>query len=140
MTMILWGIVAILALLGLVWLFARDWKRGGNIARPEQAPPTWTLRLDTDGRVAGTAQRAPDSEATFDFTALTTEDAKPDRRPKFEVYRDKRNSYRWRLLSANGRTLCSGESHTRARDAVRAISTVIQTAGKADVVHANRSR
>lgn len=65
--------------------------------------------------------------------ALIAEEPTMDRKPKFEVYKAKKG-YRWRLLSANGRTLCSGESHTRARDAARAARTVIETAAIADVV------
>jgi uncharacterized protein YegP (UPF0339 family) len=48
------------------------------------------------------------------------------KRPKFVVYRSK-DGWRWRLKSANGRVLASGEAHTRERDADRALATVVAT-------------
>lgn len=47
--------------------------------------------------------------------------------PRFEVYKDASGGHRWRLRSANGRILCQGESHTRKRDAERAVKTVRET-------------
>lgn len=44
--------------------------------------------------------------------------------PRFDVYQDKGGGYRWRLVAANGRILCQGESHTRERDAWRAVETM----------------
>lgn len=50
--------------------------------------------------------------------------------PRFEVYKA-RDGWRWRLKAANGRVLCSGEAHTRERDAWRAADTVRLAAVKA---------
>lgn len=50
--------------------------------------------------------------------------------PRFEVYQA-RDGWRWRLKAANGRVLCSGEAHTRGRDAWRAVDTVRLAAVKA---------
>ena len=49
---------------------------------------------------------------------------------KFEVYKA-RDGWRWRLRARNGRIIAQGESHTRERDAWRAVDTVAETAGKA---------
>lgn len=54
------------------------------------------------------------------------------KRPRFEVYKTTRRAiggpatdeWRWRLVAANGRVLCSGEAHTRKADAERAVKTV----------------
>ncbi len=46
--------------------------------------------------------------------------------PKFEVYEGK-DGWRWRLVAANGRILCTGESHTRKADAERALKTTADT-------------
>jgi len=53
-------------------------------------------------------------------------------RPKFEVY-EAQDGWRWRLLASNGRTLCTGEAHTRRRDALRAMKTVRETAVRASM-------
>lgn len=50
---------------------------------------------------------------------------------RFDVYQDTAGAWRWRLVAANGRGLASGEAHTRAADAWRAVDTVATTAGKA---------
>lgn len=49
---------------------------------------------------------------------------------RWDVY-EAADGWRWRLLAANGRTLASGESHTRKADAVRALETVRETAIRA---------
>lgn len=54
------------------------------------------------------------------------------RRPRFEVYQAA-DGWRWRLVAANGRTIASGEAHTRRRDAVRAVDTVKALAYLADI-------
>lgn len=48
--------------------------------------------------------------------------------PYFEVFEDSDGDYRWHLKSANGRVIAQGESHSRERDAWRAVETVIATA------------
>jgi uncharacterized protein YegP (UPF0339 family) len=48
------------------------------------------------------------------------------KRAKYEVYRAK-DGWRWRIKSANGRIIAQGESHTRERDADRALATVFKT-------------
>lgn len=50
--------------------------------------------------------------------------------PKFVIYKAK-DGWRWSLRAANGRTVASGEAHTRRRDAVRACYAVATAAGQA---------
>lgn len=37
-----------------------------------------------------------------------------------EFYEDDAGEHRWRVLAPNGEIVCTGEGHTRERDAVRA--------------------
>jgi uncharacterized protein YegP (UPF0339 family) len=54
------------------------------------------------------------------------------KQPRFDIYQSRDQSWRWRLIAANGRIVASGESHTRKADAVRAVSTVIAIAQAVD--------
>lgn len=138
MTFGMWiaALIAVLCLCGLGYLLTRK-EPQTKPEGPRERAPEWhsadepiplAMYRDTDGRV-GVLVPAD--------TFIQAGEPVMDRKPKFEVYKAKKG-YRWRLLSANGRTLCSGESHTRARDAARAARTVIETAAIADVVHASR--
>ena len=49
---------------------------------------------------------------------------------RFEVYPSK-DGWRWRLIAANGRILCTGEAHTRERDAWRAVQTTVEACSRA---------
>ncbi len=51
--------------------------------------------------------------------------------PRFHVFEDKAGQWRWHLKAANGRIIAQGESHTRKRDAERAVETVKAAAAKA---------
>ncbi len=54
---------------------------------------------------------------------------------KFEVYKDKSDKYRWRLVSSNGQTTASsGESFSSHGDAKRAAEHVKENAATADIV------
>lgn len=56
---------------------------------------------------------------------------------KFEVYKDKANEYRWRLLASNGRMVAdSGEGYTRREDAHRAIAALLSAIGDVTIVDA----
>jgi len=56
---------------------------------------------------------------------------------KFEVYRDKADEYRWRLLAANGRlTADSGEGYTRREDVHRAIAALLMGINDVAIVNA----
>ena len=50
------------------------------------------------------------------------------RQPRFQVYRDRKGEWRWRLLAANGRTIAdSGEGYAQKQGAQRAARMVIAT-------------
>jgi hypothetical protein len=51
--------------------------------------------------------------------------------PHFEVYQDENGQHRWRLKASNGRTVATGESHPRKRDAIRACQRVADLAEQA---------
>jgi len=54
---------------------------------------------------------------------------------KFEIYPDKKDEYRWRLVSSNGQTIASsGEAFASKANARRAAENVKENAGKADIV------
>jgi len=55
------------------------------------------------------------------------------RQPKFHVFQDTSGEWRWHLKAVNGRIIAQGESHTRKRDAERALRTVVETAIRADI-------
>jgi uncharacterized protein YegP (UPF0339 family) len=46
---------------------------------------------------------------------------------RFKIKTARDGSHYWVLVAANGRVLCTGETHTRKRDAVRATQTVRKT-------------
>ena len=54
---------------------------------------------------------------------------------KFEIYPDKKDEYRWRLVSSNGQTIASsGEAFASKANARRAAENVKENAGEADIV------
>jgi uncharacterized protein YegP (UPF0339 family) len=54
---------------------------------------------------------------------------------KIEVYQDRAELWRWRLVAANGRIVAdSGEGYSRRRDALRAVRTFRGLAWRAPVV------
>ena len=53
---------------------------------------------------------------------------------KFEIYRDNRNEWRWRLKAANGRKIASsGEGYVNRSDCRHAVD-LVKSAHKAPVV------
>ena len=59
------------------------------------------------------------------FTTRIDSAPKPGR---FEVYKDRRGEWRWRLKAANNRIVAQGESHRSERDAWRAVDAVVRAA------------
>jgi uncharacterized protein len=54
---------------------------------------------------------------------------------KFEIYEDKADEYRWRLIDGNGKKVASsGESFDSKSNAKRAAQNVKDTAPDADIV------
>jgi uncharacterized protein YegP (UPF0339 family) len=58
------------------------------------------------------------------------------RTARFQVYKAK-DGWRWRLLSANNRTIATGEAHTRQSDAVRALKSVARTSRFCPIITPN---
>ena len=54
--------------------------------------------------------------------------------PKFEVYKDKKGEFRFRLKAANGKILCAGEGYTSKDGCMKGIKSVCSNAPKANIV------
>lgn len=55
--------------------------------------------------------------------------------PKFNIYRDNRSEYRWRLVADNGRIIAdSGEGYVSKSEAKRAVERFKEAAPKAEIV------
>jgi hypothetical protein len=46
---------------------------------------------------------------------------------KFEMYKDNKNQYRWRLKAANGEIIAQGESYVNKNDCQIAVGSVMDT-------------
>lgn len=46
------------------------------------------------------------------------------KKERFQVYKDKKGEWRWRLKSRNGRIVCQGESYATKQNALRAIKAI----------------
>ncbi len=53
---------------------------------------------------------------------------------KFELYKDKKGEYRWKLLATNGQVIAVGEGYTSKDAAKKGIESVKKNAPAADVV------
>ena len=54
---------------------------------------------------------------------------------RFEIYRDKKKEYRWRLVAKNGKTIAdSGEGYKRRAGCMKAISSLRIKVSGAEVV------
>ncbi len=53
---------------------------------------------------------------------------------KFELYKDKKGHFRWRLLSSNGEAVASGEGYKEKRGASDAIKKLKDWAATKEVV------
>lgn len=54
--------------------------------------------------------------------------------PKFEVYQDRANYWRWRLVAANGEIVAASEGYSSEYNAKRSAQRVAEIAGQAVVV------
>lgn len=55
--------------------------------------------------------------------------------PKFEIYLDKANLYRWRLIAANGESIAMAEEGYKSKSGcVNGIKSVAQNAPEADII------
>ena len=53
---------------------------------------------------------------------------------KFEVYKDKKGHFRWRLLSSNGESVAVGEGYTEKRGAIGAVKKLKDWANTNEIV------
>ena len=52
---------------------------------------------------------------------------------KFEIYKDKRGEYRWRLLAANNEVIATGEGYTSKDGCKNGIESVKKNAPEAEI-------
>jgi uncharacterized protein len=55
---------------------------------------------------------------------------------KFELYKDKKGEYRWKLIATNGQTIAVGEGYTTKESAKNGIESVKKNAPTAAVIEA----
>jgi len=55
---------------------------------------------------------------------------------KFELYKDKKGEYRWKLVASNGQTIAVGEGYTTKESAKNGIESVKKNAPTAAIVEA----
>ncbi|MBP3815792.1 MAG: DUF1508 domain-containing protein [Firmicutes bacterium] len=64
----------------------------------------------------------------------TKEGFKAMKNPKFEIYKDARNDFRFRLKAGNGQLLAASEAYKRKASAINGINSVIKNSAKADII------
>ncbi len=52
---------------------------------------------------------------------------------KFEIYKDKKGQFRWRLLANNNQVIASGEGYTSKASCKNGIESVRKNAPKAEI-------
>jgi uncharacterized protein YegP (UPF0339 family) len=52
---------------------------------------------------------------------------------KFELYKDKKGEYRWKLIATNGQTIAVGEGYTTKESAKNGIESVKKNAPTASI-------
>lgn len=57
---------------------------------------------------------------------------------KFEVYKDAKGEYRFRLKAANGETIASGEAYSTKQACLNGIDSVKKSASAAEVVEVDK--
>ncbi len=55
---------------------------------------------------------------------------------KFELYKDKKGEYRWKLIATNGQTIAVGEGYTTKESAKNGIESVKKNAPTAAIIEA----
>ena len=55
---------------------------------------------------------------------------------KFQLYKDKKGEYRWKLVALNGQTIAVGEGYTTKESAKNGIESVKKNAPTAAIVEA----
>jgi uncharacterized protein YegP (UPF0339 family) len=63
----------------------------------------------------------------------TEKDFKPALNPKFEVYKDKKGEFRFRLKAKNGQIIASGEGYTKLDSCLKGVASVQKNAKDAKI-------
>lgn len=63
----------------------------------------------------------------------TEKDFKPTLNPKFEVYKDKKGEFRFRLKAKNGQIIASGEGYTKLDSCLKGVASVQKNAKDAKI-------
>ena len=64
--------------------------------------------------------------------------AKPVKNPKFEIYKDKNGTFRFRLRARNGEILLNSSSYTTKASCKNGIASVLKNAPDAELIVQNR--
>ena len=64
----------------------------------------------------------------------TVKDFETQKNPKFEIYADKRNEFRFRLKAANGQIIAVGEGYKAKASCKNGIASIVKNAPEAAVV------
>lgn len=55
------------------------------------------------------------------------------RKPKFEIFRNKRKQWQFRLVAPNGKIICQSEEYTKKQGAVKGINSIKKNALRAEI-------
>lgn len=64
----------------------------------------------------------------------TAEDVQVQKHPKFELYKDKRSEYRFRLTATNGQTIAASQAYKEKEGCQKGIDSVKTNAPEAEIV------
>ena len=64
----------------------------------------------------------------------TDKEFKPETNPKFEVYKDKKGEFRFRLKAKNGQIIVTGEGYSKLDGCLKGIASVQKNAKDAKIV------
>ena len=120
--------------------FELGWSEAATVGRPQSTDgPQTTDSADAPGVDEATGGEA--ERATVDLAAIEGPDeangvaASVGSRATFEVFRDRADEWRWRLVHHNGNVIAtSGEGYTTRRNAEKGLRSVVENAPEADVV------
>ncbi|WP_049922469.1 amphi-Trp domain-containing protein [Halopiger djelfimassiliensis] len=97
-----------------------------EVVEPSADPATAAMPLEG---VPG-----PSGSAAGDAAATGSEPSKPERTSRFEIYRDRADEWRWRLVHWNGNIIAdSGEGYASRHNAKRAARSVMRSAPTASI-------
>lgn len=92
----------------------------------------YSSRQNCLGGIESTRKNAPGAV----LEDQTVEGFKPLKHPKFELYRDKADEFRFRLKAANGEIITFSEGYKAKASCLDGIESVRKNAGTAEVVEA----